>query len=464
MSAGTAVAVKPGTYVENVTIDKDLTLVSTGGRAVTTIEGVSSAAPLALGTLRVTGNTTGVTIEGFTILGIDNDLPGIENAAIYFQGNHSGAEVLDNDVVALGDHGLLTEYNRVITDFLIDGNIFSGTTFFDPPGGCGFGSQFTLPNVPRQLVVMGGGFTGTNGSDVTFTNNDVTGAAGGLGGTCATTGQGNTAVTLDIDDATITGNSFSATVTRFATSLRTRRPGTLIETNSFSQAHLHDFACHVSIREIGDDLGTVEGANTFDGPTIPIDTSGPPVVDPLGTTGVICAAADGDGDTIADTDDNCVDTPNPDQADGDGDGFGDACDICLAGDDSVDGNPMDGIPDACNPTIDVRPNNTHNQINTGAKQLVPIAVLGTPTFDPCDEAVLDSETVLVRGASPIASRTRCEDVDGDGNLDLVVYFRASAMTPPTLAECDDQNATLTLTASAPSEYVGTDSVSWIGCP
>jgi hypothetical protein len=35
---------------------------------------------------------------------------------------------------------------------------------------------------------------------------------------------------------------------------------------------------------------------------------------------------DGDGDGTEDTEDNCPETPNPDQADGDGDGLGDACD------------------------------------------------------------------------------------------------------------------------------------------
>jgi hypothetical protein len=35
---------------------------------------------------------------------------------------------------------------------------------------------------------------------------------------------------------------------------------------------------------------------------------------------------DSDGDGIQDADDNCPETPNPDQADADGDGIGDACD------------------------------------------------------------------------------------------------------------------------------------------
>ncbi len=51
---------------------------------------------------------------------------------------------------------------------------------------------------------------------------------------------------------------------------------------------------------------------------------------------------DGDGDGVADADDNCPGVPNPGQEDGDGDGLGDACDVPDRPDDS-DG---DGVPDA----------------------------------------------------------------------------------------------------------------------
>ena len=113
LGGGDTVLVAPGTYVENVTIDRNLALLSTGGRAVTTIQGISGRRrprrhprveqhdrPCEIGGVG----------QGFTIVGIDNGSPGIENAAVYFQGNHSNAQVLDNEIVANGDAGLMTEF------------------------------------------------------------------------------------------------------------------------------------------------------------------------------------------------------------------------------------------------------------------------------------------------------------------------------------------------------------------
>lgn len=50
---------------------------------------------------------------------------------------------------------------------------------------------------------------------------------------------------------------------------------------------------------------------------------------------------DCDGDGVPDTVDNCVCTPNPDQADTDGDGIGDVCDPCPGVDSDGDGVPDD---------------------------------------------------------------------------------------------------------------------------
>ena len=60
----------------------------------------------------------------------------------------------------------------------------------------------------------------------------------------------------------------------------------------------------------------------------------------------LAGVADADGDGHFDADDNCPDTPNPDQYDDDGDGVGDACDLCPDFDDILDAD-QDGIPDEC---------------------------------------------------------------------------------------------------------------------
>jgi hypothetical protein len=262
-NAGGSVSLNTGVYTENTVIDRPLSLISAGGRTATTIEGLMAGA--GLGTIQVNPGVNNVTIgdtgKGLTIIGIDGP-PGIEKAAIYFQGAHANVVVRDNDIRANGDEGLLTEYNAAISDFSIDGNTISGQTFLGTtPAGLGFADQFTLPNVPRQLVVMGGGASGTSGSDVSFTNNLVTGTAGGLnsGGQ----EQGNNLVTIDTDNSTFTGNSFTGVTTRYAVSLRCRRPGAVISGNTFSSAGLGALCGHLYLQNnaITDAL---VAANTFD--------------------------------------------------------------------------------------------------------------------------------------------------------------------------------------------------------
>jgi hypothetical protein len=59
-TAGATINVQDGTYQENMTIDKDLSLLSQNGRGSTTIEGISGNG--ALGAIVITNNTTGVQI------------------------------------------------------------------------------------------------------------------------------------------------------------------------------------------------------------------------------------------------------------------------------------------------------------------------------------------------------------------------------------------------------------------
>ena len=224
---GGEVIVLPGTYSGNIVINKNLTLISLEGYEDTIIEGDHDGAEL--GTIVVTNNTTGVQIgdigQGFTIIGIDGP-KGIEKAAIYFQGAHSGAKVIGNKIMADGDSALMSEWNAAVTDFIIDSNILGGQTFAgDHPAGEGTNEQFDIENVPRQLVVMGGGSSGTNTQRITFTNNIIEGVAGGLN--IDGKEQGNTLVTIDANDSVITGNTFQGVTARWTSCLRARRPSTI---------------------------------------------------------------------------------------------------------------------------------------------------------------------------------------------------------------------------------------------
>lgn len=257
------VLVHDGVYVENVTINKDLALLSVNGRAATTIQGIANGA---LGTIRVTNNTTAVEIgrsgQGLTIIGIDNPSAGLESAAVYFQGSHSGAKIVDNEIQAAGDAGLLTEFGATISGFEIDGNEFSGQTFIGPnPADYGFANQFTVWNVPRQLVLIGSGGGAVDGpaTNITFTNNQITGTAGGFN--ISAQEQGNTLVTLDVANSTISDNTFTGTTTRFATSLRVRRPGTTIENNDFNSSGLTPTTGHLFVQNSSDTLDTIARAN-----------------------------------------------------------------------------------------------------------------------------------------------------------------------------------------------------------
>lgn len=87
--------------------------------------------------------------------------------------------------------------------------------------------------------------------------------------------------------------------------------------------------------------------------TNPSDPTNFAVGDDVGGMLVFLAALDDiDDDGVPDTNDNCVNAPNPDQADGDGDGVGDVCDNCpiTSNADQLDGD-ADGAGDVCDNCI-----------------------------------------------------------------------------------------------------------------
>ncbi|WP_205944432.1 beta strand repeat-containing protein [Pelagibius litoralis] len=231
-SEGDTILVAAGTYNENITIDKAVKLISAEGRDSAIIQGSSGAGNL--GTVMVTNDTDGVQIgtigHGFTIIGYDVATPGIEHAALYFQGAHANAGIAGNDIRAEGEAGLLTEYAFANTDFVISDNIFSGQTFTGTTvANADFSEQFTVNNVPRALVFIGG----NDKSGIVFENNELTGTAGAPQDVSGTL-FGNFLVTIDAENSSITGNSFTGLTYNFG--LRARDTTTDIEDNTFDNS------------------------------------------------------------------------------------------------------------------------------------------------------------------------------------------------------------------------------------
>ena len=224
---GNTIEVCDGTYSGNITVNKNISLVSKNGAAATILDGDDSGSHL--GTITLTSGRYGVVIgqtdKGFTIKGIDGP-PGLEKASVYLQGTQQNITVEGNILEARGDAALMGEYNAVNNNITINNNQITGQTFDGTEPATG--DQFTVPNVARQAVVFGGGPNTTNTGNFIFTNNTISTIAGGVL-------YGNGLVTLDLVGTNIiTGNTFGGTTLGTNAALRVRGSGAYaIEANRF---------------------------------------------------------------------------------------------------------------------------------------------------------------------------------------------------------------------------------------
>jgi hypothetical protein len=111
-----------------------------------------------------------------------------------------------------------------------------------------------------------------------------------------------------------------------------------------------------------------------------------------------------------------------------------------------------------NVEIDINPGSFPNSVNPRNNEVVPVAILTTATFDATTVNPM-SVRFGPNGAGEVHGQGHLEDVDGDGDLDLVLHFRTQAAG----IVCGATSASLTGQTFGGQSISGTDSVRTAGC-
>jgi DNA-binding beta-propeller fold protein YncE len=108
--------------------------------------------------------------------------------------------------------------------------------------------------------------------------------------------------------------------------------------------------------------------------------------------------------------------------------------------------------------IDIKPDSLENTINLGSKGMIPVAVMSSDTFDATTVDPLSVEFGS-RGALEAHGKGHIEDVNEDGEPDLVLHFK----TQETGILCGDREAPLTGNTFDGQGIEGSDSITKVKC-
>ena len=117
-----------------------------------------------------------------------------------------------------------------------------------------------------------------------------------------------------------------------------------------------------------------------------------------------------------------------------------------------------GVPEALEVPIDLKPEDETNAVNPNEEGVVAVAILTSPEFDATTVDPLSVQ--FGSGAAAEAhGKGHIEDVDGDGDLDMLLHFDV----PASGILCGDTSVTLVGATLGGQNFQGSDSVTTIGC-
>ena len=108
--------------------------------------------------------------------------------------------------------------------------------------------------------------------------------------------------------------------------------------------------------------------------------------------------------------------------------------------------------------MDIKPGDVPNTLNPRSHGVVPIAIVTTEQFD-ATSIDMTSLRFGVTGQETAALRAVLDDVDGDGDTDLLAFFRSR---DPDLG-CEDQFTYISGVTVTGESIAGIDSVVMVGC-